>query len=79
MQGGRRFLFSWLWSRRLTEPPRPLRREERTPPPAYGGHLPFQGRLCRKCAKRLPPQRELSAVRLTEDKPICGGVCYCGG
>ena len=46
---------------------------ERTPPPACGGHLPFQGRLCGKCAKRLPPQRELSAVRLTEDKPSLWG------
>ena len=41
-----------------------VRRGKRTPPPAYGGHLPFQGRLC----------REMSAVRLTEDKPLCGGV-----
>ena len=24
----------------------PVRRGGRTPPPAYGGHLPFQGRLC---------------------------------
>ena len=53
---------------------------ERPPPPACGGHLPFQGRLCGKCAKRLPPQRELSAVRLTEDKPFCWGArCRNGG
>ena len=41
-----------------TEPLRPLR-----------GHLPFQGRLCGKCAKWLPPRRELSADRLTEGLP----------
>ena len=38
-----------------------VRRGKRTPPPAYGGHLPFQGRLC----------REMPAVRLTEGKPLC--------
>ena len=29
-----RFLAAWLWSRRLTEPPRPCGVGERTPPPA---------------------------------------------
>ena len=32
-----------------------------------------------EAAKRLPPQRELSAARLTEDKLLYWGVCYCGG
>ena len=27
---------------------------ERTPPPAYGGHLPFQGRHCRKRRQKAP-------------------------
>ena len=51
-----------------------LRRGGRTPPPAVGGHLPFQGRLGRKRAKRLPPQRELSAARPTEDMLLCWGA-----
>ena len=42
-----RFLYGWLWSRRLTEPPRPLQGWEREN--AGGG------------AKGLPPQKELSA------------------
>ena len=25
-----------------------------TPPPAYGGHLPFQGRLCRESCQKAP-------------------------
>ena len=45
---------AWLWSRRLTEPPRPCEMGERTPPPAYGGHLPFQGRLYRKRRQKAP-------------------------
>ena len=65
-----RFPVGRLWSRRLTEPPRPCFLGERTPPPALGERLPFQGRLCvEACPKRLPPQRELSAVRLAEDTP----------
>ena len=45
---------AWLWSRRLTEPPRPCGMGRRTPPPAIGGHLPFQGGLCRKCRRTTP-------------------------
>ena len=47
-EGWARFLVLGLRSRRLTEPPRPANAGERTPPPACGGHLPFQGRLCGK-------------------------------
>ena len=43
----RSFVFG-MRSRRLTEPPRPAYAGERTPLPAYGGRLPFQGRLCGK-------------------------------
>ena len=49
-----RFLVWGLWSRRLTEPPRPMRRGERTPPPACGGHLPFQGRRCSGSLQKFP-------------------------
>ncbi len=43
-----------LWSRRLTEPPRPCGVGERTLPPACGGYLPFQGRLYRKRRQKAP-------------------------
>ena len=43
----------------------------RTPPPAIGGHLPFQGRLCGKC--RLTAPSAEGAVRLTKDKPLPWG------
>ena len=49
-----RFLVLGLWSRRLTEPPRPMRSRERTPPPACGGHLPFQGRRCSGSLQKFP-------------------------
>ncbi len=49
-----RFLAARLWSRRLTEPPRPCEMGERTLPPAYGGHLPFQGRLCSDSLQKAP-------------------------
>ena len=45
-----------LWSRRLTEPPRPCGVGERTP---------FKGGFIGSAAKRLPPQRELSAAVTT--------------
>ena len=45
---------AWLWSRRLTEPPRPCEMGERTLPPAYGGYLPFRGRLYRKRRQKAP-------------------------
>ena len=60
MQGGRGFLFGWLWSRG----DEPLR-------PPMAGTSPFRGGFAGSAAKRLPPQRALSAVRLTEDKPLC--------
>ena len=47
-----RFPAAWLSPRRLTEPPRTCGVWERTPPPAYGGHLPFQGRLCGECRRK---------------------------
>ena len=68
-----RFLAACASPRRLTEPPRTCGVEDEPLRPLRG-HLPFQGRLCRKCAKRLPPQRELPAVRLTEDKLFCWGM-----
>ena len=46
------------------------------------GTSPFRGGFAGSTAKRLPPQRELSAARLTEDKPFCwethdrGGKVY---
>ena len=62
-----RFPVRWLWSRRLTEPPRPMRRGDEPLRPHAGGTSPFRGGFARVPSKRLPPQRELSAVRLTED------------
>ena len=47
-----RFPAAWLSPRRLTEPPRTCGVWGRTPPPAYGGHLPFQGRLCGECRRK---------------------------
>ena len=48
--------------------------------PPVAGTSPFRGGFAGSAAKRLPPQRELSAVRLTEDKPFCWGVrCRNGG
>ncbi len=40
----------------------------------FAGTSPFRGGFAGSAAKRLPPQRELSAVRLTEDKPFCWGL-----
>ena len=40
---------------------------------------PLSGEALRKGARRLPPQRKLSAVRLTEDKPFCWEVHCRGG
>ena len=64
----RSFVFG-LRSRRLTEPPRPANAGERTPPPAYGGRLPFQGRLCGKRRPKGSPAEGAVSRRLTEDKP----------
>ena len=33
-----------------------------TPPPAYGGRLPFQGRLCREVRQRAPSAERVSSV-----------------
>ena len=41
-----RFPVYWLSPRQLTEPPRTCGVGDEPPPPAYGGHLSFQGRLC---------------------------------
>ena len=43
------------------------------------GTSPFRGGFAWRFAKRLPPQRELSVARLTEDKLFCLGVHCCGG
>ena len=43
------------------------------------GTSPFRGGFAWRFAQRLPPQRELSAARLTEDKLFCLGVHCCGG
>ena len=65
-----RFLVLGLWSRRLTEPPRPCGAWGQAPPPACGGHLPFQGRLFSTCspkgmprAKRVPHPLRLPAPK----------------
>ena len=43
------------------------------------GTSPFRGGFAGSAAKRLPLQRELSAVRLTEGKLFCWGICCrCG-
>ena len=47
-------------------------------PPAAGAS-PFRGGFAGSTAKRLPPQKELSAVRLTEDRLFCWGVHCCSG
>ena len=38
--------------------------------PPVAGTSPFRGGFVERAAKRLPPQRKLSAARLTEDKPL---------
>ena len=38
--------------------------------PPVAGTSPFRGGFAGSTVKRLPPQRELSAARLTEDKPL---------
>ena len=38
--------------------------------PPVAGTSPFRGGFAGSAAKGLPPQRELSAARLTEDKPL---------
>ena len=80
-----RFLASWLWSRRLTEPPRPasvgLRyqfirgdpkgRWGRSESPHLASAEAKSFRVRRRAPQRLPPQRELScAARMTEDTPL---------
>ena len=52
-----------------------LRREGTNPSARFAGTSPFRGGFAGSAAKRLPPQRELSAVRLTEDKPLLLGGC----
>ncbi len=47
--------------------------------PPMAGTSPFRGGFAGGGAQRLPPQRELSAVRLTEDKPFCWETHSCGG
>ena len=43
------------------------------------GTSPFRGGFAGSAAKRLPPQREQSAVRQTEGKLFCWGICCrCG-
>ena len=91
-EGWARFLANRLWSRRLTEPPRPSNYR-----PRRGRRFPKGDR---KAARRAPsfgrarrheipppqrrnlpwllPQKELSAATLTEDKPLCRGV-HCLG
>ena len=65
-----RFPVLGLRSRRLTAPPRPCgARDEPLRPPA-AGTSPFRGGFAGSTVKRLLPQRELSAVRLTEDKAL---------
>ena len=64
----RSFVFG-MRSRRLTEPPRPANAGERTLPPAYGGRLPFQGRLCGKRRPKGSLAEGAVSRRLTEDKP----------
>ena len=47
--------------------------------PPKAGTSPFRGGFAGSAIQRLSPQRELSAIRLTEDKPGFGGVrCYGG-
>ena len=41
--------------------------------PPRAGTSPFRGGFAGSAAKRLPPQRELSAARLTEDKLLPWG------
>ena len=60
------FPVSWLWSRRLTEPPRPCGVKETEPLRPLRGHLPFQGRLCVEaypkgslCGGSSPPRQSL--------------------
>ena len=43
------------------------------PSARFAGTSPFRGGFVGSAAKGLPPQRELSAVRLTEDKPLLWG------
>ena len=66
-----------LW--RLTEPPRTCGVGNEPLCPPVAGTSPFRGGFTGSATKRLPPQRELSAVRLTEDKPLCWGARYCNG
>ena len=47
--------------------------------PPMAGTSPFRGGFAGNGAKRLPRQREQSAVRLTEDKPFCWETHSCGG
>ncbi len=56
-----------------------LRRGGANPSARFAGTSPFRGGFAGSAAKRLPPQRELSAVRLTEDKPFCWGLHCRGG
>ena len=75
-----RFPASWWWSRRLTEPPRPMRRGERTPPPASRAP-PLSG----EALLGFPPKGSLrrgschAQQRMTEDKPLCWGARCCNG
>ena len=68
---------SWLWSRRLTEPPRPCGMKETEPLRPLRGHLPFQGRLCVEacpkgslCGGSSPPRQSLHT-------PIAGKPMVC--
>ena len=47
--------------------------------PPMAGTSPFRGGFAGNGAKRLPRQRELSDMRLTEGKPFCWETHSCGG
>ena len=71
----------WLWSRRLTEPPRPANGGYDTSS-KVSGPKGWRGRSeshrlasADATSKRLPPQRELSAARLTEDTSLPPQSC----
>ena len=49
------------------------------PSARFAGTSPFRGGFAGSAAKRLPPQRELSAVRLTEGNPLYRKAYYRNG